>query len=61
MARKIRASKRKKSEPTLAEQLAALDKLRKLVRQIEADKAKRNVKSRQSTVRRKKSGISKVA
>ena len=46
--------RRKKSEPTLAEQLAALDKLRELVRRIEADRTDRNAGTEQESRRKNK-------
>jgi len=51
---KARVSRRKQSEPTLAEQRAALDKLRELVRQIEADRADRNAGTEQELPRKNK-------
>jgi hypothetical protein len=61
MARKTRASRRENSEPTLAEQIAALDKLRKLVRQIEADRADRDPGRRAGATRKSKPDLSNVA
>ena len=45
-----RVSRQNKGEPSLAEQHAALEKLRELVRQIEADRADRNAGSEQASV-----------
>ena len=44
-----RVSRQNKGEPSLAEQHAALEKLRELVRQIEADRADRNAGSEQAS------------
>ena len=51
---KARVSLPRKSEPTLAEQLAGLNKLRELVRQIEGDRADRNAGSEQESRRKNK-------
>jgi hypothetical protein len=58
MTKKARILKR--SEPTLAEQFAALDKLRELVRRIEADRGDRNAHTKQ-IVRRKNRRVSNAA
>jgi hypothetical protein len=50
-AKKVR---QKKSEPTLAEQLAALEKLRALVRQIEAERAEEDAGSGQKVAGKNK-------
>lgn len=54
MTKQARVLKRKKCESTLAEQFAALDKLRELVRQIEADRADRNADPKQRVGRKNK-------
>jgi len=54
MTKQTRVSKRRKNELTLAEQFAALDKLRELVRQIEADRADRKASSKQKVSRKNK-------
>lgn len=51
---KKRASRRKKSEPSLAEQLAGLNKLRELVRRMETDRADRNKGYEQESPRKNK-------
>ena len=51
---KARATRQKKSEPTLAEQRAALEKLRELVRQIEAERADGNAGPAQKLGRKNK-------